>query len=167
MTEPNILLPSDGASGVKPDGTATATCLCGAVQLSFPVEGEDLINTFVCNCSDCHKLSASMFCSNFTVSDKSLKHVRGEDKLTRWAQSKTIASCATMEDSFCSICGNLMYRRSSRFPGMSILRIGTVDDFNLHESKLKPQFEQFIDNRANWLAGVQIEGIPHHAKSGF
>lgn len=50
---------------------------------------------------------------------------------------------------------------------MSILRIGTVDDFNLHESKLKPQFEQFIDNRANWLAGVQIQGIPHHAKSGF
>jgi hypothetical protein len=72
-----------------------------------------------------------------------------------------------MEDSFCSVCGNLMYRRSSRFPGMSILRIGTVDDFNLHESKLKPQFEQFIDNRAKWLAGVQIQGIPHHAKSGF
>ncbi|KAK1244240.1 hypothetical protein MKX08_002378 [Trichoderma sp. CBMAI-0020] len=167
MTEPNILLPSDGASGVKADGTATATCLCGTVQLAFPVEGEDLINTFVCNCSDCHKLSASMFCSNFTVSDKSLTHVRGEDKLTRWAQSKTIASGATMEDSFCSVCGNLMYRRSSRFPGMSILRVGTVDDFNLHESKLKPQFEQFIDNRANWLAGVQIEGIPHHAKSGF
>ncbi|KAL6897441.1 Mss4-like protein [Trichoderma evansii] len=167
MTEPNILLPSDGASGVKPDGTATATCLCGTVQLSFPVEGEDLINTFVCNCSDCHKLSASMFCSNFTVSDKSLKHVRGQDKLTRWAQNKTIASGATMEDSFCSVCGNLMYRRSSRFPGMSILRIGTVDDFNLHESKLKPQFEQFIENRANWLAGVQIEGIPRHAKSGF
>ncbi|KAL7917402.1 Mss4-like protein [Trichoderma austrokoningii] len=167
MTKPNILLPSDGASGVKSDGTATATCLCGTVQLLFPVEGEDLINTFVCNCSDCHKLSASMFCSNFTVSDKSLKHVRGEDKLTRWAQNKTIASGATMEDSFCSVCGNLMYRRSSRFPGMSILRIGTVDDFNLHESKLRPQFEQFIDNRANWLAGVQIDGIPHHAKSGF
>lgn len=35
MTEPNILLPSDGASGVKADGTATATCLCGTVQLSF------------------------------------------------------------------------------------------------------------------------------------
>lgn len=72
-----------------------------------------------------------------------------------------------MEDSFCSVCGNLMYRRSSRFPGMSILRIGTVDDFNLHGSKLKPQFEQFTDNRANWLAGVQIQGIPQHAKSGF
>lgn len=35
MAEPNILLPSDGASGVKSDGKATATCLCGTVQLSF------------------------------------------------------------------------------------------------------------------------------------
>jgi hypothetical protein len=35
MAQPNIPLPSEGASGVKPDGTATATCLCGAVQLSF------------------------------------------------------------------------------------------------------------------------------------
>lgn len=184
MAEPNIALPSEGASGVKEDGTATATCLCGAVQLSFvsllssipvlclivvsqPVEGEGLFNTFVCNCSDCHKLSSSMFCSNFTVYDKSLKHLRGEEKLSRWAQNKTIESGATMEDSFCSVCGNLMYRRSSRFPGMSILRIGTVDDFNLHASKLKPQFEQFTKSRVDWLDGVKIEGIPHHTGTGF
>jgi hypothetical protein len=108
-----------------------------------------------------------MFCSNFTIRDKALKHVRGEDKLSRWAQNKTIASGATMEDSFCSTCGNLMYRRSSRFPGMSILRIGTVDDFNLHASKLKPQFEQFTSSRVPWFDGVHIEGIPTHLQSGF
>ena len=72
-----------------------------------------------------------------------------------------------MEDSFCSVCGNLMYRRSSRFPGMSILRIGTVDDFNLHASKLQPQFEQFTESRVNWLAGVKIDGIEHHTNAGF
>ena len=108
-----------------------------------------------------------MFCSNFTVKDSALTHVRGEEKLSRWAQNKTIASGATMEDSFCSTCGNLMYRRSSRFPGMSILRIGTVDDFDLHSSKLKPQFEQFCDSRAPWLEGVNIDGIKHHPKGGF
>ncbi|KAH8703212.1 Mss4-like protein [Talaromyces proteolyticus] len=165
MAGVHIPIPSPGASGVKPDGTATATCLCGAVQLSFPVEGEDLVNTFVCNCTDCRKLSSSMFCSNFTVKDRSLKHLRGEEKLSRYAQNRTIASGAFMEDSFCSICGNLMYRRSTRFPGLSILRIGTVDDFNLHESKLKPQFEQFTEDRVGWFDGVQIEGIPRHDKS--
>ncbi len=112
-----------------------------------------------------------MFCSNFTIKDTSLKHVRGEDKLSRWAQNKTIATGATMEDSFCSVCGNLMYRREQQVPGyffffLSILRIGTVDDFNLHASKLKPQFEQFTDSRVSWFGGVQIEGIPHYPSGG-
>ena len=106
-----------------------------------------------------------MFASNFTVNDKSLKHLRGEEKLTRWAQGKTIASHAVMENSFCSICGTLLYRRSSRFPGMSILRIGTIDDFNLHETKVKPQFEQFTKSRPSWLKGV--EGLEQHTNAGF
>lgn len=110
---------------------------------------------FVCNCSDCHKFTASMFASNFTVKDKALVHVRGEDKLTRYAQSETIDTGATMENSFCSVCGTLLYRRSSRFPGMSICRIGTVDDFNLHETKLRPTLEQYTKSRPSWLGGVK------------
>lgn len=94
-----------------------------------------------------------MFASNFIIKDSTLKHERGEDKLTRWAQSKTIQSGETMENSFCSICGTLMYRRSTGFPGMSVMRIGTVDDFNLHETKLKPRVEQFCKDRVSWLQG--------------
>ncbi|KAF2102464.1 hypothetical protein NA57DRAFT_32030 [Rhizodiscina lignyota] len=168
MSESNIPLPSQGASGIQPDGTATATCYCGAVQLSFPVEGEDFVTSFVCNCTDCRKITASMFASNFTVNDRSLKHLRGEDKLTRWAQSKTIASGSVMENSFCSVCGTLLYRRGSRFPGKSILRIGTVDDFNLHETKLRPRVEQFINSRVSWFKGVQgVEGLEQAMEAGF
>lgn len=66
---------------------ATATCYCGAVQLEVvsivfylgtdisnllnactdtrqPVEGEDLVNTHVCHCKDCRKVTATMFASN-------------------------------------------------------------------------------------------------------
>ncbi|QIX01457.1 hypothetical protein AMS68_006974 [Peltaster fructicola] len=101
-----------------------------------------------------------MFASNFIVDDKYLKHLRGEDKLTRWAQSKTIASGNTMENSFCSVCGTLMYRRSTGYPGMSIMRIGTIDDFNLHESKLKPRVEQLCQDRVSWFKGG--EGVEQH-----
>lgn len=147
--------PNDGWSK---DDRATATCFCAAVQLSFPTEGDGLVDTFICNCTDCRKITASMFASNFIVKDSTLKHERGEDKLTRWAQSKTIESGQTMENSFCSICGTLMYRRSTGFPGMSVMRIGTVDDFNLHETKLKPRVEQFCKDRVSWLqGGVGVE----------
>ena len=35
------------------------------------------------------------------------------------------------------------------------MRIGTVDDFSLHETKLKPRVEQFTKDRVNWLHGVE------------
>lgn len=99
-----------------------------------------------------------MFATNFIIKDSTLTHERGEDKLTRWAQSKTIASGYSMENSFCSICGTLMYRRSLGFPGGSVLRTGTVDDFNLHDTKLKPRVEQFCKDRPSWLqGGVGVE----------
>jgi hypothetical protein len=56
-----------------------------------------------------------------------------------------------------------MYRRSSGFPGLSFCRIGTVDDFELHEGKLRPQAEQFVEGRVVWLKAVegvkQVEGM--------
>jgi len=96
-----------------------------------------------------------MFASNFVVEDQSLKHLRGQEKLTTFKQSQSIETGNYMTNSFCSICGTLMYRVSSGFPGLSIMRIGTVDDFNLHETKLKPNAEQFTKDRVSWLHGAE------------
>lgn len=123
------------------------------------------MNSFICNCADCRKLTASMFASNFCVDDKYLKHLRGQDNLKTWGQKETIASGNTMVNYFCSTCGSLLYRVSSGFPGISILRLGTVDDFNLIETKLKPDFEQFTNTRAGWLHGA--EGVKQVEGSGF
>lgn len=136
---PHNNLTNDGWS--KED-EATATCFCGAVQLAFPTKGPGLIDTFVCNCTDCRKITASMFASNFIVADSHLKHVRGRDNLKSWGQAQTIASGGNMTNYFCSTCGTLMYRVGARFPETSILRIGTIDDFSLHETLLKPQVEK-------------------------
>ena len=126
-----------------------------------PTSGPGLIDTFVCHCTDCRKITASMFASNFIVADSALTHLRGRDRLTRYRQSKTIESGKAMTNYFCSQCGSLMYRVGDAFPGHSILRIGTVDDFHLHETKLKPRIEQYTKDRVGWLcrAGMeQIEG---------
>lgn len=48
-----------------------------------------------------------------------------------------------------------MYRVSSGFPGQSILRIGSIDDFGLMEGKLKPTVEQFVGSRVAWLRPVE------------
>jgi hypothetical protein len=137
------------------EGSATATCFCGAVQLSFPTQGPALISTFICHCTDCRKITASMFASNFSVLDTHLTHIRGQDNLTAFAQSKTIASGKTMTNYFCKTCGTLMYRVGERFPQVKIMRIGTVDDFNLHETKLRPRREIYVKDRCEWVSAVE------------
>lgn len=54
----------------------------------------------------------------------------------------------------CGTCFSLMYRVSSGLPGQSILRLGTIDDFSLVDTKLRPKREQFIKTRAAWLKGL-------------
>lgn len=49
-----------------------------------------------------------------------------------------------------------MYRRGIRFPGWVIARIGTVGDQDLHDSVLKPRFELFAANKAEWLPHVDV-----------
>ncbi|KAF2151465.1 hypothetical protein K461DRAFT_258620 [Myriangium duriaei CBS 260.36] len=134
---------------------ATATCFCGAVQLAFPLSEPGLVGTFICHCADCRKITASMFASNFIVADSHLKHVRGQSNLSSWGQDKTVASGGKMTNYFCKTCGTLMYRVGEKFPGRSILRIGTVDDFHLHETVLKPSVELFSEERVAWLAGAE------------
>merc|ERR1712137_443455 len=146
----------DGYSNAE---EATATCYCGTVQLAFPVEGPGLVSTFVCNCTDCRKITTSMFASNFTVKDSHLRHLRGQENLSVYSQVATIASGHSMANHFCKTCGTLMYRVGGGFPGCSILRLGTVDDFNLVETKLKPQSELFIKDRVGWFSGVQGDEV--------
>ncbi|CAM1505914.1 Fc.00g115510.m01.CDS01 [Cosmosporella sp. VM-42] len=160
-----IPLASQAHDGWSTEDEATATCFCGAVQLAFPTSGPALVSSFVCNCTDCRKITASMFASNFVIADTHLKHLRGRDNLKTFSQSQTIASGGNMTNHFCSTCGTLMYRVGSNFPGMSVLRIGTVDDFNLHESKLKPQVEQFTKDRVSWFSGTQ--GVKQVEGSAF
>lgn len=57
-----------------------------------------------------------------------------------------------------------MYRVGEAFPGVSFLRIGTVDDFSLHETKLRPQVEQFTKDRVGWLK--EVEGVEHFEGMG-
>lgn len=49
------------------------------------------------------------------------------------------------------------------------MRIGTVDDFNLMETKLRPRVEQFVKDRVEWLEGargvMQVDGY-HYGESG-
>ncbi|THZ25815.1 hypothetical protein D6C90_09129, partial [Aureobasidium pullulans] len=122
---------------------------------------------------DCRKIGSAFYQSNITVLSTHLKHTRGSEHLTTFSETKTIRASTSMENYFCKTCGTLMYRRGERFPGLTILRTGTVDDLGLAEGRLRPQVEQFIERRVGWSKPIEgaaqvvgmhgpedIEGIP-------
>jgi hypothetical protein len=93
-----------------------------------------------------------MHTTNFTVYNTHLKYLRGRNNLKTYSQSRTMffktpGKDNTMTNYFYSTCGSLMYRVGAAFPGISILRVRSVDDFSLHETKLRPTIEQFTKDR--------------------
>ncbi|GAW14193.1 hypothetical protein ANO14919_035900 [Xylariales sp. No.14919] len=164
-TKPYIPFNSLQQDGWSKDTEATATCFCGAVQLAFPTESPGLVDVFVCNCTDCRKITASMFASNIIVKDEYVQHLRGRENLKSFSQSTTIGSGKSMTNWFCQTCGTLMYRISEKISGVKVLRLGTVDDFNLTETKLRPKTEQYIEDRVSWFSGCegakQTEGMAY------
>ncbi|TLD34079.1 hypothetical protein PspLS_00217 [Pyricularia sp. CBS 133598] len=157
LSQPYIPVVGHATGGYSKEDEATATCYCGTVQLAFPTSKPAVEARILCHCLDCRKVTATMFASNFTVIDPYLRHVRGREALKQWTQSRTISTGNSMSNYFCGNCGSLMYRASIGFPGKYFLRIGTVDDFHLHEMRLRPQLEQFVEGRVGWLK--PIEGL--------
>ncbi|GAC71961.1 hypothetical protein PANT_5d00148 [Moesziomyces antarcticus T-34] len=149
-----LMIANDGFSEVGEEKRASATCFCGNIQLSFPTVGPGFHGTFVCHCTDCRTVTASMFATNFTVALSHMEFVRGKSCLKQYAQSTTIATGNTMTNSFCSNCGTLMYRASSGFPHLVYMRVGTVDDFAIHETRLKPTVEIFCQDRVACLEPI-------------
>ncbi|KAI0451326.1 Mss4-like protein [Xylaria acuta] len=154
-TKPYIPFNSLQQDGWSKDTEATATCFCGTVQIVLPTESPGLVDVFVCNCTDCRKITASMFASNIIAKDSHVKHLRGQENLKTFTQSTTITSKMNMTNWFCQTCGTLMYRTSEKNPGVKIARLGTVDDFNLAETKLRPKTEQYIADRVSWFTGCE------------
>ena len=58
-----------------------------------------------------------------------------------------------------------MYRRGGAHPGKSILRIGSVDDFHLMETKLRPRVQQYVNTRLSWVKPV--EGVAEYEGTAF
>ncbi|WVR08778.1 hypothetical protein IAU60_005836 [Kwoniella sp. DSM 27419] len=143
---------------------ATATCFCGAVQMVVPLTAPGLVNTFVCHCSDCRKVSASMFATNFTTLDTHTRFTRGEDNLTVFGQSTTTTTGNTMSNSFCKTCGTLMFRAGSGAPGTRFMRGGMIDDHTIHGTLLRPEVEIFSEHRVSWLDG--LEGVKQNIGMG-
>ena len=67
--------------------------------------------------------------------------------------SKTADSGNTITSHFCGDCGSTMWRDGPSFPGLKIIKVGTLDDVDAL-AKAKPTVELFAPTRVDWVKEI-------------
>lgn len=64
--------------------------------------------------------------------------------------SKIGGSGNTITSYFCGDCGSTMWRDGPSFPGLKVIKVGTLDDVDAL-AKAKPTVELFAPMRVDWV----------------
>ncbi|KAL6250770.1 hypothetical protein RBB50_003073 [Rhinocladiella similis] len=118
-------------------------CLCGSVRIAFT--GEPAVQA-LCYCGDCRKISGSAFSTNVLVPDSNFQLILGSPK----TYQKVADSGKKIKSYFCGDCGSTCYREGESFPGLKIVKAGTLDVFDV-----SPHLEAYVDSRVTWLKPLQ------------
>lgn len=113
-------------------------CLCGAVRY----EGGEAGGVGVCHCSDCQKTSGSAFSVNVFVKADTVMMSGPVGEFVGTAESgrKVVRK-------FCSVCGASLASVAEAFPGMLILKAGSLDD----RSWIKPGVQVWTQSKQPWV----------------
>jgi hypothetical protein len=115
----------------------TGGCLCGKVR--YRVTGDPAIAR-ICWCRDCQRI-ASNGTANALFPTASLE-VTGEVA----SHTKTADSGNRLQRRFCAQCGSHLFADSSGRPGVTVLRIGTLDD----PSSIRPVANIWANSSPAW-----------------
>ena len=127
--------------------TYTGSCHCGKVAIE--VEGE-IDSGLACNCSMCGRRGSLLW----FVSRAQLKlTTRDEDAATYEFNKHKI------HHRFCPECGSPVITDAEAYPGIHIVKAGTLDD----PSSVKPRRQIFCDSKHAWMP--ILDGIPAYQKA--
>jgi len=126
-------------------------CLCGAVRYEC---NREPLGTAICHCTHCQKVSGSAFSVNVIVPAAGMTW-QGEAPASFADKGE---SGRSLSRKFCSHCGSSLATEAESFPGMLIIKAGTLDD----KSWLKPNTHVWTRSAQPW---VKIEpGVTTFAK---
>ena len=98
-------------------------------------------------------MSGSTYSTNIVVSAEGFKNDKGTPKTF----SKTADSGKHVTSFFCPDCGSTMWRETDSFPGMKVIKVGTMDDIDALDNA-KPVVELFAPERVSWVPEVAGAG---------
>jgi len=121
--------------------------MCGGVR--YTVEGDPLSKA-LCHCRDCQKTTGSTYSTNGIYPAKGFTITQGQAK----AYASKGSSGNTITSYFCPDCGSTMWRDGGAFPGLIVLKLGTLDDTNTL-AELKPVNELYVPRRVPWVPAIE------------
>ena len=123
-------------------------CHCGDITYEAEIDPELV---FICHCSDCQALSASVFRTVARVPEKDFRMLSGDPKI----YVKSGDSGAKREQAFCPECGSAIYATSvGAGPKFYGLRLGTARQ----RAELTPKFQYWSRSALTWLS--ELDSIP-------
>jgi hypothetical protein len=122
-------------------GKLDGSCLCGNVTYTCDA---DPIASANCHCTDCQKTSGAAFSTNVLVPADSFS-ISGET-LAVYETAGTDHGL-TAKRHFCSNCGSTLVTISDGYPGLAIIKAGSLDDSSL----VQPVMDAWGDSKQSWV----------------
>ena len=124
-------------------------CACGKVSYQSAAEP---VFTGVCHCKDCQRHSGSAFNIVIGIPTATLS-VTGDLKTYTGKGD----SGKSVFRKFCPDCGSTIMSEPEAFEGVSIIRVGTLDD----TSWIKPAMQIYCDSMQPWVSlGGDMQSFP-------
>ena len=129
----------------------TGGCLCGAIRYEISAEAGP---SRICWCRDCQKIASNGTVNVIFPSDAiKISGAPGQHE-------KTADSGNTVTRRFCASCGTQLFSDSSGRPGLTVVRVGTLDE----PSAVKPTTNIWVASAPSWACVdpslEQFKGAP-------
>lgn len=117
---------------------ATGSCLCKSIKYVVNDEIKSVVN---CHCNTCKKITGGAFETIAVVSENSLEVIEGQELIT------TFRINDNADKNFCSICGTPIYNQVDKYPGFTMVHVGSLDQPGL----VKPAKNIFCESMLPWV----------------
>jgi len=119
----------------------SGSCLCNSIKYVINEEIKSVVN---CHCKTCKKITGGAFETIAVVGEKSIEVITGQELL------KTFRINENADKNFCSICGTPIYNQVDKYPGFSMVHIGSLDQPFL----IAPAKNIFCESMLPWVKGI-------------
>jgi len=118
-------------------------CHCGNIAFQAEV---DPATVRICHCTDCQKMSGSLFRANIQADGSTFRLVRGSPKI----YVKTADSGNQRAQAFCADCGTGLWATTPTNPTSYGLRVGTI----AQRAQFRPAQQIWCQSELPWTTEV-------------